>query len=105
MLMYADTNAQAMPKFVSDRKREAATRLLAKLQGLDDHAASRLLDRSALRITVLAHWYQSTCLLVSKYLIGVLFVSQYVSKYFDTSEQVLARVSKYLLTGTNVLAY
>ena len=34
----------AQPKFVSDRKREAATRLLAKLQGLDDHGASRLLD-------------------------------------------------------------
>jgi len=35
---------QAQPKFVSSRKREAATRLLAKLQGLDDHGASRLLD-------------------------------------------------------------
>ena len=34
----------AMPKFVSERQREAATRLLAKLQGLDDHASSRLLD-------------------------------------------------------------
>jgi len=34
----------ALPKFVSDRKREAATRLLAKLQGLDNHGASRLLD-------------------------------------------------------------
>jgi hypothetical protein len=34
----------AQPKFVSSRQREAATRLLAKLQGLDNHGASRLLD-------------------------------------------------------------
>lgn len=40
----ATTWRRYVPKVVSQRHRQGATRLLAKLQGLDDHSSSRLLE-------------------------------------------------------------
>eukprot|EP00282_Hemiselmis_andersenii_P035885 CAMPEP_0169427938 /NCGR_PEP_ID=MMETSP1042-20121227/1054_1 /TAXON_ID=464988 /ORGANISM="Hemiselmis andersenii, Strain CCMP1180" /LENGTH=1434 /DNA_ID=CAMNT_0009538063 /DNA_START=72 /DNA_END=4372 /DNA_ORIENTATION=+ len=40
----AATWRQCVPKVVSQRYRQASTRLLAKLQGLEDHASTRLLE-------------------------------------------------------------